>query len=144
MYENLAANTDVKLDVQRTDSYGYQSTVTKSIDEIFQPVIEKEKSVQEALMDLRFLPDYLSGPQFEKVQQLLNMAHRNVDQFAGSGSSLGIQTDAFSSAMIETLNDWNNFKQLDDPAKRVLVTKFAQAQSLANRFSTENDDAFKG
>ena len=47
MYENLAANTDVKLDVQRTDSYGYQSTVTKSIDEIFQPVIEKEKSVQE-------------------------------------------------------------------------------------------------
>jgi len=144
MYENLAANTDVKLDVQRTDSYGYQSTVTKSIDEIFQPVIEKEKSVQEALMDLRFLPDHLSGPQFEKVQQLLNMAHRNVDQFAGSGSSLGIQTDAFSSAMIETLNDWNNFKQLDDPAKRVLVTKFAQAQSLANRFFTENADTFKG
>ena len=72
MYENLAANTDVKLDVQRTDSYGYQSTVTKSIDEIFQPVIEKEKSVQEALMDLRFLPDYLSGPQFEKSHGISN------------------------------------------------------------------------
>ena len=52
--------------------------------------------------------------------------------------------DGFTKTMIETLNDFENFKNLDDKAKAGLVQEFGAAMQLANDFFFQNKDTFKG
>ena len=102
------------------------------------------EAFQDALINLQYLKDdFISAREFDQLQKLLNNMKKAASKNAAIGTDMA-GVDGFTSAMIETLNDFGNFKNLDDKAKAGLVQEFGAAMQLANDFFFQNKDTFKG
>jgi len=102
------------------------------------------EAFQDSLINLQYLKDdFISAREFDQLQKLLN----NMKKAAAKNAAIGTDmagVDGFTATMIETLNDFENFKVLDDKAKAGLVQEFGAAMHLANDFFFQNKDTFKG
>jgi len=102
------------------------------------------EAFQDSLINLQYLKDdFISAREFDQLQKLLNNMKKAASKNAAIGTDMA-GVDGFTNTMIETLNDFENFKNLDDKAKAGLVQEFGAAMQLANDFFFQNKDTFKG
>lgn len=87
--------------------------------------------------------DYISGEQFISLQTALNDLLREGERLQ-MGSNVASYIKPFTNAMITSLDDFNNYKVLEDVPKDKLKKEFAAALDLANNFFFENKDTLKG
>lgn len=87
--------------------------------------------------------DYISGEQFISLQTALNDLLREGERLQ-MGSNVASYIKPFTNAMVTSLDDFNNYKVLEDVPKDKLKKEFAAALDLANNFFFENKDTLKG
>ena len=116
----------------------------QTVDELLQGFTGKNDEFIDALIDLQYLADdYITGREFKKLQTQLN----NLKKVAAGDPKLGTElggVDNFTRAMIEMLNDFDNFRKFDDAGKNALVTEFAGSMGIANEFFFNNVNFTKG
>ena len=105
--------------------------------------MKEKKSLYEVLPTLANMKDdYINGEQFISLQQALNDLLSEGDRLQ-MGSAVAAYVKPFTNTMITMLNDFNNFKVLEDVPKDRLKKEFAAALDLANGFFFENKDTLK-
>ena len=120
--------------------YGRPSTV----DELLQGFTGKSDEFVDALIDMQYLKDdFITGREFKKLQTQFNTLKKVAAGDPKLGTELG-GIDNFTRAMIQTLNDFQNFKQFEDPAKQALVNQFSGSMGIANDFFFNNVNYTKG
>ena len=81
--------------------------------------------------------DYISGRQFLKLQSALNDILRSGEKLdLGAPTKQNVKN--FTTAMTTTINDFDNFKVLDDPAKNQFKNLFVTKFNAANKFMMEH------
>ena len=115
-----------------------------SVDELLQGFTGKTDEFVDALIDFQYLSDdYITGRQFKRLQTQFNNMKKKAAADPALGTELG-GIDDFTTAMIHTLNDFQNFKQFDDAGKQALVNQFSGAMGIANDFFFNNVNYTKG
>lgn len=115
-----------------------------SVDELLQGFTGKTDDFVDALIDFQYLSDdYITGRQFKRLQTQFNNMKKKAAADPALGTELG-GIDDFTTAMIHTLNDFENFKQFDDAGKQALVNQFSGAMGIANDFFFNNVNYTKG
>ena len=116
----------------------------QSVDELLRGFTSKTDEFTDALIDLQYLKDdFITGREFKKLQTQLNQLKKYAAGDPKMGTELG-GIDNFTDAMIKTLNDFENFKKFEDPAKQALVKEFGGAMGIANNFFFDNVNFTKG
>ena len=115
------------------------------LDDILGPFTGKARSYTDALINLQYInKEFITGRQFADLQAELNAMKRAAAGDAALGPDIG-GVENFTKAMIETLNDFNSFKQFDEASgKNQLVKEFAGAMDLANNYFFNNVNYTKG
>tara|TARA_R110002051_G_scaffold128519_1_gene202225 strand:+ start:4210 stop:7137 length:2928 start_codon:yes stop_codon:yes gene_type:complete len=115
-----------------------------NVDELLQGFIGKQTDFVDALIDMQYInKEFISGREFKKLQSQFNALKRKASADPDLGTELG-GVDDFTKAMIQTLNDFGNFKKFEDPAKQALVNQFGGAMGIANEFFFNNVNYTKG
>ena len=126
----------------RLDQPDYSRAQT--VDELLQGFTGKSDEFVDALIDMQYLKDdFITGREFKKLQRQFN----TLKKYAAGDPKLGTElggVDNFTDAMIQTLNDFENFKQFDDKAKQALVNEFSGAMGIANDYFFNNVNYTKG
>ena len=116
----------------------------QDVDSLLAGFIGKQTDYVDALIDMQYLKkDFISAREFKKLQTQFNALKRKAAADSELGTELG-GVDNFTKAMIHTLDDFENFKQFDDPAKKALVNQFSGAMGIANNFFFNNVNYTKG
>ena len=116
----------------------------QTVDELLQGFTGKTDEFVDALIDFQYLKDdYITGRQFKRLQSQFNAMKRQAAGDPKLGTELG-NVDDFTTAMIQTLNDFENFRQFDDAGKQALVNQFSGAMGIANDFFFNNVNYTKG
>ena len=135
-----------KTDVSVGIPQAYGGVERKTFAEIMSrvPSLDSKEAFQSILPSFAYMEDaYLSGRQFEKLQTQLNDILEAAGEAGSAGSGISDTVRPFTETMTTMLNDFSNFKDLNDPAKNALRNKFANALNVANAFFTENADTLK-
>ena len=103
------------------------------------------KEFRDSLMNFQYLTDdFMSAREFDNLQKILNETKRTAAAMPGIGEGNASAILPFTKEMITTLNSFDQFKQLDDPAKDLLKKEFVSRYSTANEFFFKNEDYFRG
>ncbi|HAI44064.1 MAG TPA: hypothetical protein DCM40_41170, partial [Maribacter sp.] len=122
---------------------GYSETI--ELDQLLGKIktLEQGQALNDILPGLQFLKDdYISGRQFLKLQSALNDILRSGEKLdLGAPTMQNVKN--FTTAMTTTINDFDNFKVLDDPAKNQFKNLFVTKFNAANKFMMEHQDVLK-
>ena len=122
---------------------GYSETI--ELDQLLGKIntLEQGQALNDILPGLQFLKDdYISGRQFLKLQSALNDILRSAEKL-DLGAATMQHVKNFTTAMTTTINDFDNFKVLDDPAKNQFKNLFVTKFNAANKFMMEHQDVLK-
>jgi hypothetical protein len=134
--------SQIKLDYIKPGG-GYAETI--ELDELLSQVktMEQGQALNDILPGLQFLKDdYLSGRQFLKLQSALNDILRSGEKL-DLGAPTMQRVKNFTTAMTTTINDFDNFKKLEDPAKEQFKGLFVNKFNASNRFMMEHEDMLR-
>ena len=133
----------VEFDVRNT-GYGTESVSFQDLVSNISSSMKEKKQLYDVLPALSGMKDeYISGEQFISLQTALNDLLREGERLQ-MGSNVASYVKPFTNAMITSLDDFNNYKVLEDVPKDKLKAEFAAALDLANNFFFENKDTLKG
>ena len=125
--------------IKSQDGYSISSVV-----ENFKKFTGDAGDFEDALINLQYLKnDFMTAREFSELQTQLNTLKRVAAANPNLGETLG-GVDNFTNAMIESLNDFQSYKVLDDPAKAGLTDQFGAGMQLANDFFFQNKDTLRG
>lgn len=102
---------------------------------------EKLKSILPQLANMK--DTHISGAQFMDLQDILNDMLRSADKM-DMGQSFAQNIKNFTSEMTTTLNDFDNYKVLEDKGKDALKRVFMDSMNESNKFMMLNEDMLKG
>jgi len=132
----------VEFDVRNT-GYGTESVSFQDLVSNISSSMKEKKQLYDVLPALANMKDdYISGEQFISLQTALNDLLKEGERLQ-MGSNVASYVKPFTNAMITSLDDFNNYKVLEDVPKDKLKTEFAAALDLANNFFFENKDTLK-
>ena len=133
----------VDFDVRGT-GYGPETVSFQDLVANISSSMKEKKQLYDVLPALSGMKDdYISGEQFISLQTALNDLLREGERLQ-MGSNVASYVKPFTNAMITSLDDFNNYKVLEDVPKDKLKAEFAAALDLANNFFFENKDTLKG
>jgi len=133
----------VDFDVRGT-GYGSETVSFQDLVSNISSSMKEKKQLYDVLPALSGMKDdYISGEQFISLQTALNDLLREGERLQ-MGSNVASYVKPFTNAMITSLDDFNNYKVLEDVPKDQLKKEFAAALDLANNFFFENKDTLKG
>ena len=133
----------VDFDVRGT-GYGSETVSFQDLVSNISSSMKEKKQLYDVLPALSGMKDdYISGEQFISLQTALNDLLREGERLQ-MGSNVASYVKPFTNAMITSLDDFNNYKVLEDVPKDRLKKEFAAALDLANNFFFENKDTLKG
>tara|TARA_R110000782_G_scaffold270472_1_gene371582 strand:- start:18 stop:3020 length:3003 start_codon:yes stop_codon:yes gene_type:complete len=134
---------DIKIDYRAP---GSDVAVSTSLRDIMSQVnsLDQAEKLKAILPQLANMKDtHISGAQFMELQEILNDMLRSADQMdMGEGFAQSIKN--FTSEMTTTLNDFDNYKVLEDKGKEALKRVFMDSMNESNKFMMLNEDILKG
>ena len=136
-------NRDIKINYEAPGS-GYASPT--SLRDIMSQVntldqAEKLKGILPQLANM--IDTHMSGAQFMELQEILNDMLKSADKM-DMGQSFAQNIKNFTSEMTTTLNDFDNYKVLEDKGKDALKRVFMDSLNESNKFMMLNEDILKG
>ena len=102
---------------------------------------EKLKSILPQLANMK--DTHISGAQFMDLQEILNDMLKSADKM-DMGQNFAQNIKNFTMEMTTTLNDFDNYKVLEDKGKDALKRAFMDSLNESNKFMMLNEDMLKG
>jgi len=135
---------DIKIMYEAPGQQGYPTET--SFRDIMSQVntLDQSDKLKNILPQLANMKDeYLSGAQFMELQEILNDMLRSSDQMQ-MGDAMAQNIKNFTTEMTTTLNDFDQYKVLEDKGKDALKRVFMDSMNESNKFMMLNEDILKG